>query len=433
MVLHNKMSISIFAPIIVLCFYSFGSFRFFNLFGLAQLLQIILVLFCILGFIAIIEMNIIKRYKLFSSLIFLFFSYYGFMLTIIRSDIIYGIIQALVMTICALYLLGVSDKKLEFITKSIIIFTAIFSLLGGLAFVLYVQYPSLINQESFKLSNSTIGNEKIIAASILDYFTFLSGDGFELFGHQVMRVKGFSNEPSSTIVHYLAPAGLAFFYDQKYRLLGIIISLFSLICISSLIGIIAILGSFLLFFILSVKNKNVKKIIIIVSVGSLMFVMMFTDFIVLNLMNVGSDIYNYASYDLLARKEGSAIGRLDSYSTAIYQLLKYPFGGSSYNTMTGLWLQTGLVGGIFLICLLFIYSLKLLRIALLVSENTSLYKKYAVCFLLSIYIITFTISAYGWDRIPGVIMLILFYRIMQAEHRKIMVIRSLIRNTRISF
>ena len=115
MVLHNKMSISIFAPIIVLCFYSFGSFRFFNLFGLAQLLQIILVLFCILGFIAIIEMNIIKRYKLFSSLIFLFFSYYGFMLTIIRSDIIYGIIQALVMTICALYLLGVSDKKLEFI------------------------------------------------------------------------------------------------------------------------------------------------------------------------------------------------------------------------------------------------------------------------------------------------------------------------------
>ena len=145
MVNHNKMSIYIFAPIVVLAFYSFGTFSFFNLFGLAQLVKTIVILFCILGIIAIFEMNVIKRYPLFSSLIILFFFYYGFMLSIILGDLLYGIVQGMIMTVCSLYLLGVGNKRLEFITKGILLITGVSSLLGGLVFILYAVYPSLLN------------------------------------------------------------------------------------------------------------------------------------------------------------------------------------------------------------------------------------------------------------------------------------------------
>ena len=116
--------------------------------------------------------------------------------------------------------------------------------------------PDIIIHTGDVTQNGTVEEYKI-AASILDYLSFTSGDGFEFFGNVVIRVKGYSNEPSSTIVHYLAPAGFAFFYYRTYRLLGIILLLFSLICISSLIGIIAIALSFLVYFILSIKRSYV--------------------------------------------------------------------------------------------------------------------------------------------------------------------------------
>ena len=93
--------------------------------------------------------------------------------------------------------------------------------------------------------------------------------------------------------------------------------------------------------------------------------------------------------------------------------------------MTALWIQIGLVGGIFMILIFFIYSLKLLHLATLAYKNTlSSHKKYGISLLLSISIVAFTISSYGWDRIPGVIMFILFYRIMQIEYEKMIAINK---------
>ena len=423
---QKKLCITLFTPIIILSFFSFGTFNFFNLFGLAYLVKIISLLFLLLGVIAIIELKVLTRYKLFSYFIILFFSYFGFILTVIIGNVNLGIIQASIMLISSLFILGVSNKGLKYLTKGILLIAGIFSFFGVFVFISYLFDPSLLNRESIFLSNSNISDESIVAASIYDYFSFTSGDGFEFFGYRVTRVKGYSNEPSSTIVHYLAPAGFAFFYDWRYKSLGILMLLFSMVCISSLVGILSILGSIPIFFIFSLQNLNLKKFIVIGSVLFLIVLMTYSDYLVNSLVDIGDDIYNLYSYDLLARKEGSAIGRLQSYSNSIGHLFKNPIGGSSNAlfTPTALWLQIGMIGGFVLILLYILYSLKLLNLALHTFSGTSIYKKYGISLLVSIYIVTFTISSYGWDRVPGTIMLFLFYRMIQDEQGRLLYVKG---------
>ena len=67
----------------------------------------------------------------------------------------------------------------------------------------------------------------------MDFISFTSGDGFSVMGRQIMRMKGYSNEPSSTIVHYFAPAALAFLLGGRYLYLGVFILAVNMITIVS--------------------------------------------------------------------------------------------------------------------------------------------------------------------------------------------------------
>jgi hypothetical protein len=414
----RKLSTYIFSYVVILIFYSFGTFAFFNLFALAYLIQALSILCCFIGLIAIsfsIQRN--KILLIYGTLIF--FIYYSLQLAVISGDFVIAITQGFVMMIVASYLVVADVRRINFIIKSIIIITFIFSLMGTFVFFMYAIDPSLVNPESESFMNSSIGSSNINAVSYLDYFSYTSGEGYKLFGQYVTRVKGFSNEPSATIVHYLAPAVFAFFYGAKFRLIGIYILLFSLICISSFIGILAILGTVVAFILLSIKSRIIVLFTVVIGTGVFMWFMVNVEYISTLVYTLGVEINEQTSYGLIAQKGRSANIRLDSYFQAIGFILANPFGGSLYNTMTGLWTQIGLVGGFLVLLFYFAFSFKILNLSIIVFKRAdSMFLKTGISLLLSVYFSAFLISGYGWDRVPGVIVLFLFYRMLEDRRTK---------------
>jgi hypothetical protein len=418
-VVHNKkISTYIFAPIVILAFYSFGVFGFFNLFGLAYLIKIIVLLFCILGAIAIFEIQVMARYKVLSLLIILFFLYYGFMYTIITGNILNGVVNGIAMAIIALYLLGISEKRLKFTAKGIFVITGIFSILGSIVFICYFFDMSLLNPKSIGIFQSESGNSTVIAQSLFDYFSFTSGATYSFFGYEFIRLNGYCSEPSSTIVHYLAPASLAFYYN--YNKVGIYIVLFSLLCISSLTGVLIIIGSFIMYVLLAFKRDILKKILIVFGSGFLIIFMMNVNAALSSVLDIGDIINDSFSYDLVSQKRTSAIVRLGSYSEGVNTFLQKPLGGTYSSTPTALWLKISMVGGIFLLFIFILFSLKIVHLVIFIYDTTlSKYKKYGVSLFLTTYLGAFNISSYGWDRIPGVIFFILFYSILMTQYKKL--------------
>lgn len=405
----------IYAIVVIFAFYSFGTFGFLNLFGLRNSFQFVIVLFTFFGLISIIYniRNNIKYKKNFfvHTLIIAFFMYYGYMLVLIKGELLNTLLQSTLMLVFVLYLILVEIKYIKIIIKTIIIITFILSIMGFLAYFSFLINENLINEVNFLLYDSTKGSSVINANSWVEYLSFTSGDGFELFGTNVTRVKGFCNEPSATVVHYLAPAGLAFLFSRKYKLIGIFIIVFNFIGIASLISWIAIFGSVIIYMLLSIKNKFIKIFIIYVSLIFIFILMTNIDFAVSLILDIGNSLHENTSSSLIARKEGSATVRLMSLSIALNEFKNNIFGGSSYSTMTGLLIQVSLVGGIFMLTLLIVFSNKMIKFGINkfnYSSNKDI--KFAVSLTLSIFIVSLLLSNYGWNRIPGVIMLILFYK-----------------------
>jgi len=371
----------------------------------------------VFGLFSIIASGYHKKQKLHFYLSLLFFLYWGISLSISKESFLLGVVQAFVMLTIALYLLSVDIKRIEFVSKTLVTITFLLSLLGYYVFIIYAVYPEYLNIESYDIASSVTGNSDIIVGSYLDYLSFTSGEGFTFFGNIVTRVKGYSNEPSSTLVHYLAPAVFALMYSKKYKAMGGVIILFSLIAISSLMGVIAVFLSAPIYALFLIKNNKIKVVSIVLSVFGLAILMLYVDQVVQTMIIYGNDLNAQTSYDLIARKQGSATARLQDYNHAISLIFNYPFGFSAGNSGTGLWTQIALAGGVVMLSIYFLFSYKVLSISSSIFNRIdSVYKKFGVALLVALWIVSFLITAYGWDRIPGVIILILFYRIVSYEY-----------------
>jgi len=206
----QNLATYIFSFIVVIAFYSFGTFGLLNLYGLRNSFQFLIILFTFFGLISITtnfkETDEYKNKNIFLITIVLFFLYYGSMFALIKGTVLTTLIQSLLMLIFTLYLMFVNIKYINMISKIIIIFTFILSLMGFIAYFAFIFNENLIKEVNFGLYDSTVGPTTIYAKSWVEYLSFTSGDGFEFFGYNVTRVKGFCNEPSATIVHYLALA-----------------------------------------------------------------------------------------------------------------------------------------------------------------------------------------------------------------------------------
>ena len=365
------------------------------------------------------ESGAYKRYVGKFIITLLFFIYFGLATSIAKESVVLGLVQAFVMTTIALYLLNVDIGKIEVIGKTLVVITFILSILGFYVFLVYFFDPQQLNIDSFGIASSGTGSSDITAPSYFDYFSFTSGEGFVFFGHNLTRVKGYSNEPSSTLVHYLAPVVFAVLYSKsyKYRAMAIFILLFSLIAISSLMGILAIVLSLFVFFLFSF---NCHKLKLFISLSFILFsvvLMTQADYVVELILMYGNLLNAETSYDLLARKGGSAMERLISYNQAISLIIANPFGFSSGNTGTGLWAQIALTGGVLLLSIYLFVSYRMIYMSSIIFNYLgSGYKKYAIALIVALWVVSLLITSYGWDRIPGVIILLLFYRIVSHEY-----------------
>lgn len=417
----NKLYLleTIYAITIVVAFYSFGAFGFFNLFWMRLVFQFSVALFSIFGVLAVFfHLNQYLQNKrnplLYIILSILGLLYYGMVYAVIVEDFLGGIIQSVLACIIVLFILFTRTKLIIFISKCIVVISFFFTLLGYIAYVGLLIDPT--TNYNLILYDSTISNEQIFPASWLEYFSFTSGDGYSFFGIQVTRLKGFCSEPSATIVHYLAPACIAFLYSKKYKIMGYIMLMFNVLAISSVVGLIIIFGSVFLYYIFLMRSNKGMYFIIgcVLLIGlTLMLNVSLAESI---LLDFGRNIFEATSYDLISRKEGSLTVRLISFGIALQEIISNPLGWSNYSTMTGLLTNAGLKGGVLLILILIVFGVKLFNYGFLIFQSKDKKNKQSRIggsLLISCVFVTYLISGYGWDRLPGVIMLMLFYRNLQ--------------------
>lgn len=397
---------------VIISFYGFGTFGFFNIFGLALPIQVALVAF---SFITIFVFTSLKLLSEANKPTFLFISflfiYYGFFLSLSYGSIIGGLVNAYMMWVMTIFILFIEKKYIFFIGKSIIILSTISAFFGFIVFYIYSFNPVSFNYDSIELMSSDTGTNAIEPASFYDYLSFSSGDGYELFGQRLTRVKGYSNEPSTTLIHYLAPAAMGFFYGRKYIFMSTILIGFIVLPVSTVLGILTILMMPVIYLVMKIKKNSLKNIVVSSGLIAIFTLMSSLDTVLSSIATYGQDLYASAGTDLLSRKAGSAESRLVSYNDAVNSILSNPIGGSGQSSTAGIFIQAGLIGGLVLMTAIIVIGLTIYKNSIMAFNNSNFFNtRIFISMLLSLFLTSFVLSAYGWDRVSGVIILAILFR-----------------------
>jgi hypothetical protein len=408
---NSPLSNSLMAFIMLSTMYSFGTFGLLNLFGIRQLVQAALIAVVFGVFLIVRPSGNVK-------IIIPAFSFFGLYAI---GELIYGgqltwLIEA-TLSIVIMYLIHAArPKQIFFLAKTFVFSTCFFCILVLIAFCAYKIYPHLLFSANFHIYDSTVGNARLHPSNLIDWISFTSGDGFVFGGENYTRMKGYSNEPSSTTVHYLAPAILAFAIGGVYRYLGIFIVLINILLIASFTSHIIILLSFVIYFLAAFFRRNLSLVFYLILLLLLMVIV--NPGIVFKIFEYSSGLaLNYFDFDLIARKmvEGNLGERNQGITYGLYLMLISPFGYSKelLGAGTGLYYlissSTGWIGCI--IFSIFIYKLIVLAGHVYLSRGRSALG-FSICLLFSLLLIVLFVSGYGWGRLPGVIMLMLIYRLL---------------------
>ena len=267
----------------------------------------------------------------------------------------------------------------------------------------------------------------------MDFISFTSGDGFSVMGRQIMRMKGYSNEPSSTIVHYFAPAALAFLLGGRYLYLGVFIlavNMITIVSFTAYIILIISLGFFTLKFIPKMLSKILFFLVICVFVYVILNpVIIFGAFRYFSLLAI--DIFGL---DLLSRKigNGSETSNLGSRQLGIINGFKSTLTsplGFSQEKLGGIWLfyevgsRAGWIG--VLIFGAFMTSfIKNIRVAYF--KAPSLTYLYGI-FSSSGHFTSNLVYIWVWmGSTTRVVMMLLYFRVLQCWLAKIMIFLNLL-------
>lgn len=397
---------------IVLAYFSFGQFYFFNFFGLSLVVKTIISVSTILGFTFILFND--ELFKKPNKFIFclLFFSVYGFSLILSPSFTYLYSIEIIIMFTISVFILYVNEYHLDKIINYIIKISLLFALGAIFVSLIYSFIPTLYNQNSVYLVSSETSNNYVATLSILDYLGLPSQGGLNLFGFTLQKVKSFSSEPSAALsLFYPALILILLKYsvlkESNYKVLAL--SVFILFFIFSLLGILIFLLSFVITILFKLKDKIVIFIITIIATIFFTTLISEMDNVVQLITGTGAE-YNFT---LMSEKRNSTLTRLTSFWDAISTIKNMPFGGSGQTSMTSLFLQVGLSGGVIamLLYLIFILSLYFKSISVFKASN-SIKFKFGLTLMISVLLVTFSLTAYGWATIQGVIAFSLFYRVI---------------------
>ena len=396
--------------------YSFGTFGFLNLLGARTAVQISLL--TVLAFLFYVMHTKIKIAHFFP--VFVFSGLYA-VGTLIHGKQLSGLLDVYVLIFCFVCLIYAPPLKVIFFAKTLVIVTTLLCILIAIAFTYYQIYPNEFAKANFDIYDSTVGHKQIYPSHFIDWLSFTSGDGFMLNGKSILRLKGYSNEPSSTIVHYLAPAVIAFILGGRFVYLGIFILAVNVVTIGSFTTyVVFTLSLFILM--LNIFPKRLAGFLLTITGLSFVILILQPNLVFSIFSYVSAEAIQYVGFDMLSRKMGSGVGEsslgqrqsgiIDGMSLALFS----PVGYSTDKLGAGSGLfyiissYTGWLG-------IFIFSFFIRRliknIKIILSLSSSLMLNFGVSFLLAMLMIILFVSGYGWSRPPGIIMLLLFFIILQ--------------------
>jgi hypothetical protein len=408
---NKPLSNGLMAILMLSIMYSFGTFGLLNLFGIRQLVQLALITLVLCLFVIVRP-----RYK--SNI---FYPVLLFMGLYAAGGVIYGgqltsLIESVLLMFIVYVIYTARPAQIFFVAKAFVISTCFFCILVLIGYCFYKIYPSLLYSANIYIYDSTVGGSRIFPGNIIDWISFTSGDGFVFGGEINTRMKGYSNEPSSTIVHYLAPAILAFALGGVYKYFGFFIVVVNFVAIGSFTAYIIVFLSFVIFFLAIFLRRNLPISFAITSL--LMMVVIINPGVMYKIFEYFSEItIYYLDFDLISRKMGgdNLEGRNSGMIDGLVLIFISPFGYSSELLGSGAGMFyiissfTGWVG-----CFVFsIFIFKLVKLGgfVFIGQGYSALG-FSICLFFSLLFIVLFVSGYGWSRPPGVIMLMLIYRLM---------------------
>lgn len=397
--------------LMMLIMYSFGTFGLLNLFDIRKVVQIVIIASIL--FLFIILRPRLKAENIYPTLIFAgAYAVGGF----INGGQSTWIIEA-VLLIFILYVIGTAKpSQILLLAKAFAISTCLFCTLVLVAYTYYKVNPAELSRANINIYDSTTGDSPVIPGNFIDWVSFTSGDAFVIGGEINTRMKGYSNEPSSTIVHYLAPAILAFAIGGIYKYLGFFIFLVNIIAIGSFTAYIIILLSVAIYFLAMIFGGKIKFLYALISL-TLILIIVNPEVMIRSFEYSSGLALDYLDSDIINRKMGgeNLEGRNSGMIDGFYKILLSPFGYSSEMLGPGAGLAyviSSFAGWIGLIIFFkFVYKLAKLGSIVFINRRNSI-SSFSVCLLFSLLLILLFVSGYGWNRPPGVIMMILIYRMM---------------------
>jgi hypothetical protein len=236
-------------------------------------------------------------------------------------------------------------------------------------------------------------------------------------------MKGYSNEPSSTVSHYFAPICFSFLLQKRQIFFSFFILLVNIVCITSFTTIIILLFTFFFFLLFYFK----KYIYIIIILYTCILFLIFRNTNLFDLFSYSNSIFGTTT-DLFSRKIGDGIedsslsvrqvGILDG----LFNLFKFPFGYSTQmlGAGSGLLYIVSSLTGYFGVTLFVIYILKILYKIYDKScyYKFNFYETLSVSFFTAILFVTLFISGYGWDKPIFLIFTALYYRLIDLRSYK---------------
>ena len=307
--------------------YSFGTFGFLNLLGARTAVQISLL--TVLAFLFYVMHTKIKIAHFFP--VFVFSGLYA-VGTLIHGKQLSGLLDVYVLIFCFVCLIYAPPLKVIFFAKTLVIVTTLLCILIAIAFTYYQIYPNEFAKANFDIYDSTVGHKQIYPSHFIDWLSFTSGDGFMLNGKSILRLKGYSNEPSSTIVHYLAPAVIAFILGGRFVYLGIFILAVNVVTIGSFTTyVVFTLSLFILM--LNIFPKRLAGFLLTITGLSFVILILQPNLVFSIFSYVSAEAIQYVGFDMLSRKMGSGVGEsslgqrqsgiIDGMSLALFSPVGY--------------------------------------------------------------------------------------------------------------
>jgi hypothetical protein len=317
-----------------------------------------------------------------------------------------------------LLLLSASDREIRRTSTLLVAASVIFTAMVALAWSWYLNDPSILYRADLTVFDSTVGSSRVIANHPVNYFSFFSGDGFVAADQVRPRLKGFSNEPSSTPVHYLAPAILALLLRRRWRLaiLGFVVAVNALVIASVVTLLIVVLGLGATIAVWLFRRWARHAALLAAAAG--VVVLLNLDIAIQIQQQAAQIALDVANVDLLARKGGSLEVRLDGILNGVRQLAMSPLGwnATELGAGAGVLFTLSAYGGWLGVIGVLVGAHRLMRrVWMFAALHRRPVDHLAVGLVVSMLFISLTVSGYGWDRLPGLVMYLLIFRLLGTQ------------------